>query len=103
MRQRRIFPSLGRDIGVAGREVHYVNPNVLFPNLAIYRKDYFIDPAHLNDAGVDAFARLYAEIILASDLPDQFAAPQWAGRSTHFAPRPGLIRASARYSSYPLG
>ena len=86
----------------AGREVHYVNPNVLFPNLAVYRKDYFIDPPHLNDTGMDAFARLYAEIILASDLPDQFAAPQWAGKPLPVPPAGGPDEVQIVEASYGL-
>jgi hypothetical protein len=64
----------------AGREVHYVNTGALFPNHTNARNNFFIDPAHLNDAGADVVARLYAETILASDLPDRFANPQWAGK-----------------------
>jgi hypothetical protein len=85
-----------------GREVHYVNPNVLFPNLAVYRRDYFIDPPHLNEAGMDAFARLYAEIILASDLPDQFTPPQWAGKPLPEPPVDGPDEVQVVEASYGL-
>jgi hypothetical protein len=63
-----------------GREVHYVNVGALFPNLMVDRNAYFIDPVHLNDAGMDVIGRFYSETILASDLPDQFSAPRWSGQ-----------------------
>lgn len=63
----------------AGREVQYVNTGALFPDSMEDRKAFFIDPVHLNDGGMDVVARLYAKMILASDLPGQFTSPNWTG------------------------
>jgi hypothetical protein len=73
----------------AGREVHYANAGAVFPDLMVDRNPFFIDPVHLNDAGMDVVAHLYSEIILAADLPDQFTSPQWAGKPPHAFP-PGM-------------
>jgi hypothetical protein len=64
----------------AGREVHYVNTGVLFPNLMVDRNSFFIDPVHLNERGMDVAAHFYSEMVLATDLPDQFSTPQWTGK-----------------------
>ena len=59
----------------AGRDVEYENVGTLFPDLMEERKAFFIDPVHLNDAGMDVVARFYAAMILAADLPEQFQRP----------------------------
>ncbi len=74
----------------AGREVQYVNTGALFPNLMADRNLFFIDPVHLNELGMDVVARFYSEMILATDLPDQFTPPQWA-RKTPPEQGPGAL------------
>src|SRR5262249_21611501 len=59
----------------AGRDVEYENVGTLFPDLMEERKAFFIDPVHLNDAGMDVVARFYAAMILAADFPDLFQKP----------------------------
>jgi lysophospholipase L1-like esterase len=73
--------TLAEQYRTTGRSVQYLNTGALFPNLTVNREDYFIDPAHLNDAGMDVIARVYAGMILATDLPERFTLPQWTGRS----------------------
>jgi len=50
-----------------GRRVEYANMGTLFPDPATERIPYFIDPAHLSDAGTDILGRFYADRILAAD------------------------------------
>jgi hypothetical protein len=63
----------------SARDVRYMNTGVVFPRTHDDRKAFFIDPVHLNDAGMDAVARLYAAEILASDFPARFQHPVWTG------------------------
>jgi hypothetical protein len=88
----------------AGRNVQYLNPGVLFPNLMSDRKEFFIDPVHLNDAGMDQVARLYAETILATDIRNQFEKPHWAGQPLpDFAPGEPLLPDQIRISDATYG
>ena len=61
------------------KAVFYANAGTIFPASFEGRRDFFIDSVHLNDAGMERVADLYSKIILAEDLPKQFAPVVWRG------------------------
>src|SRR5262249_47762527 len=55
---------LAQDETARGRDVGYANLGLIFPKERTERIPYFIDPAHMTDAGADRVARFYADWIL---------------------------------------
>lgn len=97
--------ALARRYREIGREVHYVNLGEVFPNLTIDRNAFFIDPVHLNDSGMNVVARRYADMILASDLPDRFTPPRLGGplpESLSATPQPALDEIRIVEATYGL-
>ena len=62
---------LAEDMRARGRSVEYHNTGTLFPETRPERMSYFIDPAHLSDAGNDVLGRFYAERILGVSATDR--------------------------------
>jgi hypothetical protein len=62
---------LVEDLRSRGRTVEYHNMGTLLPEEREQRMPYFIDPAHLSDAGNDLLGRFYAERILAARTADR--------------------------------
>src|SRR5262245_58876776 len=57
---------LAEEMQAHGRRVEYHNTGTLFPDPRPERMPYFIDPAHISDAGNDVLGKFYAERILAA-------------------------------------
>jgi hypothetical protein len=62
-----------------GRNVRFVNTGVVLPNQFAERQNYLIDMMHLNDAGMERVASLYARMVLARDFPRSFKEPVLSG------------------------
>jgi len=62
---------LAEGMQARGRRVEYHNMGTLFPEARADRTPYFIDAAHLSDAGNEILGKFYAERILGVSAADR--------------------------------